>query len=162
MTRTFRLSALLLTAGFTLPATPRAAPRPDITMALTADDGTRIPAIDVSVGVSRSLPTRKAAADADGSDKGTDKASDEATDQASVVLDVSALSNPALVNWIGQGGANSSVELKVTAGGQGTIYVLTGISTWSLSASHSSNGGDGQVSLSVAAKHMTINGITVN
>ena len=161
MPRTLCLFALLLAAGLTLPAMARAAPRQIITLELTADDGTRIPAVDVSdlsVGLSRTTATRKAPAEADPADKG----GDETTDQASIMLDTSALSNPSLINWIGQGGTNSSVQLKVTSGGQATAYVLTGITTWSLSANHSTSGGDGSVSLSVAARHMTINGITVN
>ena len=160
--RVLRLPVLLFGAGLAFPVPAGAAPRPNITLQLTAEDGSRIPPVDVSdlsVALMRTNPSKPAgdAGQAGQADKG-----DETLDQASVSLDVSALSNPALVNWVGKGGGNSSMELKVVTAGQATTYVLTGITTWSLSMNHSSSSGDGQVSLSVGAKHMTINGNAVN
>ena len=158
--RTLHLSALLMLAA-ALPVPSLAASRPTITLQLNTGDGNSVPPIDVSdlsVSMARTLPTPKSGTDADKADK-----ADETMDQATLTLDTSALSNAALINWIGKGGGNSSVELKVSGGDQATSYVMTGITTWSLSASHSVNGGMyAQVSLSVGAKHMTINGATLN
>ena len=162
--RVSRVSALLLAAGMAasmaVPVPSRAASRPAITLDLTSDDGARIPSIDVSdlsVAVARTVPAPKATPDAGSADKG-----DDTVDQASVTLDLSVLSNPALINWVGKCGANSTAELKVTSTGQTTTYVLTEMNTLSLSMNHTSGSSDGQASLTLAAKHMTINGITVN
>ena len=153
-----RLSAAWLVAAVMLPAPGRAAPRPNITLEVTADDGSRLPAIDVTdlaINFARSSPSSKADADHSGKE-------DDAQDNASIMLDTSVLSNAALLGWIRDASGNASVSLKVTGGGQETTYVLSGLTTWSLSVNHSLGSGDGQLALTLGAKHMTINGAAVN
>lgn len=142
-----RPAALLV--ALALAATPvQAAPR-SISVVLIASDGTLgepIDASDVQVSLTRS-------ADGQGMD---------ANNMAAISLDTTVLSEPRLLDWISKGGDSDSVLITVESRNGATVYLLGGVVSRNVSISHATGNGDGNVSVSLGSKHLTVNGYSIN
>ena len=144
LTRALLLGLLLLAA-----APPAWAAGRSITMVLLEGDGSPGEAIalaDLTVSLGRS----------------TEADTGEMRNQVSVTLDQNALINPKLLAWMGKSDEAATVQFKVEDRGSTTLYVLRGIMNRTVSLSHSGSMMYAQGSMTLGAKHLTVNGFEVN
>ncbi len=151
MPRLLRASAFLFAALVAAPLAASAAPR-SITLSLVEADGSPGPALDandVSIAMSR----------------GPDSAGSDPSNQVSISSDLSTFTDPKVLAWISKSGEDAGALITISSGTETTLYLMGGIVSRQLAISHSAgsgSSGSGQVSLSITAKHLTINGYTVN
>ncbi len=82
-------------------------------------------------------------------------------DRLDLAFSPDILFSAAFLNWMAQGGDQAEAQLSVQGGKSKTVYLLSTLSTRSVTVTQSQDGA-GQASLVLVAQHVKVGDITVN